>query len=114
MSTLRTAGLIAYPQDGALTLTNEGRKAANWPEDVLTDAELHRKVMSKISGPQGTLLKMLIANYPEAMSREELAVAANVSANSSGFEKNVSTLRSIGLVDYPEKGSVVTTKILFI
>lgn len=39
---------------------------------------------------------------------------ADVSAVSSGYEKNVSTLRSLGLVTYPSQGTVAAAPALFL
>lgn len=114
VSTLRTGGYISYPDAGALALTAEGRAIAHKPTSAPTTAELHAAVRSHVSGPQWALLAALCAVYPGSLSREELAQQANVSHLSSGFEKNVSTLRSFGFVDYPEQGRVVATPIMFV
>lgn len=114
VSTLSGRGLISYPGPGLLMLTEEGRGAAHRPDQPPTDAELHASIASKISGPQWALLEQLIAAYPGALTREELANAANVSSASSGFEKNVSTLSGLGFVHYPVKRSVAALPILFV
>lgn len=114
VSTLSGRGLISYPAAGFLQLTEAGRQAANPPAAPPTTAELHRSIASKVSGPQWALLEQLIAVYPGALTREDLAKAADVSAASSGFEKNVSTLSGLGFVTYPVKGSVAALPILFV
>jgi hypothetical protein len=40
------------------------------------------------------------------MSREELGAATDYSATSGGFNNLLGSLRSLGLVDYPNKGLV--------
>lgn len=114
VSTLSTKGLISYPAPGELQLTDDGRSAANAPASQPTSADLQASIASKISGPQWTLLEQLIQGYPVAFSREDLAKAANVSAASSGFEKNVSTLSGFGFVEYPVRGTVRATPICFV
>lgn len=57
---------------------------------------------------------MLIEVYPKALARQDLAEKASVSAASSGFEKNVSTLSGLGLVEYPDKGHVRAKQLLFL
>lgn len=74
---------------------------------------LYAHVLQMVSGPQGELLLQLIAAYPDPLDRGELASRAGVSAASSGFEKNISTLRSFELVDYPTRGQVVALPLLF-
>ena len=113
VSTLSSKGLIAYPVPGALKLTQAGREAANAPTTPLINADLHSAIRSKISGPQWALLEALIRQRVP-LSRAELAEQAGVSAASSGFEKNVSTLSGFGFVTYPERGYVQVADIMFV
>jgi Mn-dependent DtxR family transcriptional regulator len=114
LSTLRTMGLIGYPSQGDLGLTNEGMKAAKWPTAPATLGELHRRWLGSkaLSGPQAVLLEILLGEGA-AVSRDDLAARAGVSSRSSGFEKNVSRLSSLGLVRYPSPGVVELTELLF-
>ena len=114
VSTLRTAGLIAYPAGNLLALTDEGRAIAVAPSKPPTTAELHDAVCERLSGPQQVLLRVLIDAHPDGLTREDLAARAEVSAVSSGFEKNVSTLRSLGLAVYPAQGTVGAAPVLFL
>lgn len=113
VSTLKTAALIEYPGSGELRLTEAGRAAANAPVTPPTSADLHAAIRSKISGPQWALLEVLIRQRVP-LSRAELAEQAGVSAASSGFEKNVSTLSGFGFVTYPERGYVQVADIMFV
>jgi len=114
VSTLSTAGLLSYPGPGLLQLTAAGRAMANVPEVPPTTEELHEAIYRRLSAPQAVLLGVLISHYPDTLSREDLAAEAEVSAASSGFEKNVSTLSSLGLVTYPGKGLVAAAPVLFL
>lgn len=114
VSTLRTGGFISYPHDNCIALTDEGRAVAAIPDAHPTTEDLQESLLRRVSTPQATLLQVLIQVYPGSLSREKLAERANVSSLSSGFEKNVSTLSSLGLVGYPEKGHVAAEPVLFL
>ena len=75
--------------------------------------QLHAAWLGRLSGSQGRLLRVLIDHYPGAMDRTQLAEAAGQSPTSSGFANNLGALRSLGLVDYPQRGEVVATDLLF-
>jgi hypothetical protein len=47
---------------------------------------------------------------PDAMDRGALAAESNQSVTSSGFEKNLSTLRTLGLIAYPSSSEAVATQ----
>jgi len=114
VSTLKTAGLIDYPESGRVALTDGGREAAAWPHTAATEEELQDAIYRMVSGPQSTLLRVLVAEYPEGLTREELADHAGVSMLSSGFEKNISTLKSFELITYPARGEVAALPVLFL
>lgn len=114
VSTLSTAGLVSYPGPGRLQLTADGRAQAAAVDAPPTVEEFQDYICRLVSGPQATLLRELIRIYPAATSRAELAEACNVSALSSGFEKNVSTLSSFGFVVYPERGAVRASDLIFL
>lgn len=114
VSTLKTAGLIDYPGDGRLALNDAGRAIAEPTDQALTPEQLQESLYRRVSGPQAVLLKVLVKAYPLSMSRDALADEAEVSALSSGFEKNLSTLRSLGLIDYPADCEVAALPLLFL
>lgn len=115
VGTLRTLGLIEIPGPALLRLTETGRAAARAPEVPPTPRELHEALYSRLSRPQADLLRVLIGDVSgRSATREYLAKAAGVSASSSGFEKNVGTLRSLGLITYPEQGFVAADPVLFL
>ena len=110
---LRTIGLIHYPQLGRVALTDAGRSIAQVNDRVRTVADLHEAWYSKLEAPKVRILKHLIRIYPASVSKEELAAAAEASATSSSYGNNLGSLRSIGLIEYPERGAVVATALLF-
>jgi hypothetical protein len=59
------------------------------------------------------LLRLLMTpTRPRSPARSSPS-SARVSVVSSGFEKNLSTLRSFELIDYPSRGEVVALPVLF-
>ncbi len=114
LGTLRSAGAIDYPQPGYVAITEEGRKHSQ-PADTpaSTDAMLaHAKRV--LSGSEARLLDELHARYPEAMSKTELAERTGFSPTSGGYANNLGHMRTLGFIDYPEKGSVRASAWLFI
>jgi hypothetical protein len=113
VSGLRTAGLVDYPGPGNLALTDAGRAIAT-PEALFsTLGELHAHWIRKVGETRGRILAALIQAYPNALTKEDLAAQAGASATSSTFANNVSSLRTLGVVDYPGRGLVIATPLLF-
>jgi hypothetical protein len=66
-----------------------------------------------VSKPQEAILNALAWFESVGIKSARLqmvAAVASVSSKSSGFKKNVSTLRTSGLIDYPSPGSATLTK----
>lgn len=114
LSTMRTAGMIDYPAGGLLALTDFGRALVSPSMSAPNIDELQEAVYRRISAPQAAILKVLMDAYPKAMDREKLAERANQSETSSGFEKNLSRLRSLGLIHYPSRGEAAALPVLFL
>jgi hypothetical protein len=81
---------------------------------ITSTAELHRKIESLVSPARWRILAPLIDCYPTAMSREHLAAAAGVSPASSGYANNLGALRTLGLLDYPDRGRVQASDVIFL
>lgn len=114
VSTLSGMGMVFYPEPGRVALTDAGRAAAVSPDIAPTAEGLQNAIYEMISGPQATLLRVLVDAYPGALDRETLADRAGVSALSSGFRANVSTLSGFELVIYPQQGTVQSAPLLFL
>jgi predicted transcriptional regulator len=114
ISALRTAGLIDYPSPGATSLTEAGRAEADGSLAPTTVEELHAAVRSLVPPAKWRILERLIEAYPESLAKEELAELAGASAASSAYANNVSSLRSLGLIEYPSPGRVRARSILFL
>jgi hypothetical protein len=110
---LRTSGLIEYPGSGNVALTPEGRALATDPGLPATNAEVQAEVLRRLPAPQARILEVLIACWPNSLTREEIAEQTNYSATSGGFANLLGKLRTGALIDYPDKGHVVALDVLF-
>lgn len=112
LSAIRTAGLVDYPSGGQVRLTNEGRAIAVSPKLRPTYRELVSAIRARLE-PRFVKLLDALLEREGPMTRSELASATDYSSASSGFEKALSRLRSLGLVDYPEPGCVALSGPLY-
>ena len=113
LGALRTRGLIVYPDSDHLMLTDAGKQAADVAQTFATNEALHQAWMTKLPRPQTEILKKVIEIYPDDIEKEKLAQAAGASATSSTYTNNLGALRSLGAIDYPDKGRVRATELLF-
>jgi hypothetical protein len=114
LGALRSAELLTYPRPGLVALTDAGRASA-WASGApaTTDA-LHALLKAKLSPAKWRLLEVLIAVYPKALIKDELAARAGARETSGAYFNNLGSLRSLGLIDYPVPGSVVALPVLFL
>lgn len=110
---LRTSGLIEYPGSGRVALTAQGNAVARAANAIRSLDDLHNAWLARLPRPQGKILQHVIAAYPHAVGKNDLAERAGQSATSSGYQNNLGALRSLGLLDYPRSGYVVATTLLF-
>lgn len=110
---LHSQGLVEYPAGGEVSLTASGRAMAGDGGGPVTLQELHEAWFRILDPRHVRILEPLIACYPAALTRDELAERSEYSAKSSGFEKAVGRLRSFGVVTYPTRGEVAATDTLF-
>lgn len=110
---LNQNGLVQYRQGNLIALTDEGRMMASVPGAPLTTDQLHQAVLDRLPGPEQKILKVLLTNYPAPMAKEELASASNYAVGGA-FNNPLGRLRSLGLIEYPEKGYAVARPILFL
>lgn len=100
-------GYIDYPTPGEVAFTEEGRAHANPSDDP---RPVHEHWLDVVSTPQRTILEALIARHPEPIGKDELAGEINVSPTSGGYFNNLGRLRTLGAIDYPQKGQVALTR----
>lgn len=106
--------MVSYPQPGKIALTAAGKLQAASVE-VGSEEELHRIILSRLTGPQAKILKVLIEARGEAMSNEDLARATGYeNERSTGYTNPRGQLRSYGLIHYLNPGHVAAEDILFI
>lgn len=110
---LRTLGLIDYPQGGTVALTEIGRATANKPDRAPTLDELHRSWLQIVPAPQARILEALISKYPDSIQKENLAQFLGVSETSGAYANNLGRLRTMGAIEYPQRGFVQAAAILF-
>jgi hypothetical protein len=111
LGAMRTAGLVAYPSKGEVALTDAGGGVATWPKKAGTKAELFERIKQKLE-PRHCRIMDAMWGVGAHVTREELAQHLGVSANGSGFEKDLGRLRTLGLLDYPKPGSVCLGRVL--
>jgi hypothetical protein len=115
VSSLRTAGRIEYPDRGTIVLTEAGQRVADYPNAPRSAEEVQQRVISLLGGASGRILEPLIQAYPSALAREDVARAAGYGhLQSKGFVNAISRLRTLGFVDYPDRGSIVAKPVLFL
>lgn len=112
LSSLRTAGLVDYPGAGLVALTAAGREKVPAVAKP-TLRELHESWLTLLPRPQQAIVNVLIECHPHEIGKADLAQRIGVSSASSGYTNNLSSLRTLGLLDYPHAGYVVATALLF-
>lgn len=110
---LRAEGLVDYPAPSMVALTDRGRKIANQPQAAPTLADMHRAWLAICTAPQAAILEVLLGVYPEALAKDDLADRVGVSRTSGGYFNNLGALRTIGAIDYPQKGRARAADVLF-
>ncbi len=113
LGALRTSGRVNYPAGGQVELTDDGRAVSESSLAVSTVDELHAVWIDKLGNVAEKILRPLLNVYPATVSRDALAEAAGYHPNAKSFANMIGRLRTLGLIDYPRKGEVVATKVLF-
>lgn len=115
LGALRSLGLIDYPSDGCVALTEAGITVARPRQRPRSPQELQARVLQQLTPVQQRILQPLIAMYPRAMTRDALAQEAGYSnTRSKSFVNSLGRLRSLGFIEYPNAGEVVASRILFL
>lgn len=111
---LRTSGLVDYPTQGLIVLTEEGRAHAVTPDGPQTTESLHEMIMARLAGPQRRVLQPLLDCWPDSLTAEQTAEAAGYAVNTGAFNNTRGSLRSLGIIDYPSQGQLRAEDILFL
>lgn len=115
LSGLRTAGYIV-DSAGIFRITSEGQEALGPYEPLPTGEALQSYWLSQLGKGEAAILKVLIDNYPTAISKEavgEEAVGEEAGYNAAGgsFNTYLSKLRTLDLIK--GKGMLVASEDLF-
>lgn len=114
LGALRSSELITYPSPGEVSLTDAGRAIASVDDVPQTTADLHHALRVKLPSAKWRIVEELVQCYPDAMDKGALADACGVPSTSGGFKNNLGSLRTLGLIDYPQPGTVAALPVLFL
>jgi hypothetical protein len=114
LSSLKTSSLIVYSGPGMLSLTDAGYTIAVQPAERLTGIRVQEKVQQLVSRPQWAIIEALARAHPSDMDRTEAAEQSGQSPSSSGYSNNLSSLKSMGFVEYSAPGRIKAASLLFI
>ncbi len=109
---LSSSGRLCYPTPGHVELTDDGRALIGEVSGFETLEALHGFWLQKLSGPESRVLQVLVAQYPSAMPRADLASAAGYTENGH-FNNILGRLNSLGVAHYPTRGYVAAAAVLF-
>ncbi len=98
---LKTRGLIEYPRQGHLSLTDQGRLDAPQPD---RNQSLVDTVRNTLTTPQQTIFNQLLRKSPD--SRLNLANGAGWDPSSGHLKNVIGSLRTLQIVEYPQSGVV--------
>lgn len=114
ISVLRSGGLITGRRADGFTLTAQGRERVADHHAPATNEALWEEVRRLVSGPQWRILEVLLRTSDVPTDWDALAADSAQSPTSSGFEKNLSVLRSFGFIAGGRAIGFVATPALFI
>jgi hypothetical protein len=113
LGSLRTAGLIDYPQPGMVHITDAGRAIAQ-PESVpITSDEMREHAKRVLGGSEAKLLDILHRSR-EVWTKEQLGQESGFSHTSGGFNNYLGHMRTLGFVEYPAPGQVKAADWLYL
>jgi hypothetical protein len=102
VGSLKTAGLVEYPQPNVVRLTEAGAAAAPAPD---MGATLHDGIRGILTGPQRAVFDVLVEVGGE-MTRDALATRCGWEPTSGHLKNVIGSMKTLELVDYPAPGSV--------
>jgi hypothetical protein len=113
---LNAEGLVAYPGDGKVSLTDRGVAVARPPAVAPSQKMLQGMILDLVGGTRAKMLAHLLSRgVPFEVSREDLAAALGYShPQSRGFRDPLYRLHALELVEYPQPGSVRATGLCFL
>jgi len=95
-------------------LTPEGAAIAEPAGIGRTTEALQAAVYSRLDARLADIVRVLVAAYPQPLSRADVAGAIGMQAGGGGFANYLGKLRGLGLIDYPASGLVKAEGVLFL
>lgn len=114
LGSLRSAGLVDYPEPGYISATRWGQNAAEPVASPGTEQDLQAMIFAQVKPAQARILRVLVDIYPESISRENLAGRLEYHPRTKAYTNNLGALRTLGLIDYPQSGHVRATEAMFL
>jgi len=114
LSSLRSKGYLNYSGNDSVELTDSGRSSSAEFDAPISAEDVQSAILTRLPRPQSKILEILISANGAPVDRVELAVEAGQSPNSSGYKNNLSSLRSLGVVDYHGSDKVKALPVLFL
>lgn len=112
LSSLRSAHLVDYPTQGRVGITDAGLELANNASAPLTNEELHNRCRGLLNSAKVRIFDVMLEAWPEALTKEELADRSGYNVGGH-FNNTVSSMRTAGFLEYPSRGQVKASDILF-
>jgi uncharacterized protein len=109
---LNRDGFILFPSAGAVELTGKGRRNATPQLGIKYLEDLHDAWYALLNDVSRGILKVVIERYPSSVSRKEIAEQLGY-AMSGTFQAAVSSLKKYQIVEFPDKGHVLASAVLF-
>jgi hypothetical protein len=110
---VHTDGLVDYPSPARLTLTAAGVAAAGKPAAV-AQADLDEATVDVLDGPSMRIVRVVKEAWPDALSRDVVAKRAGYAPGTGTVQRVIGHVHSMGVVDYPDKGSLSAAADLFV
>lgn len=102
---MKTAGLIAYPREGLVALTMQGRAIAQ-ADEALDTATIHARLREAVKPVLWRVLEPILAAYGQPVDKTDLAASLGYAVDGGGFNNYLGKLRTMGLIEYPQPGQV--------
>lgn len=103
---LKTRGLVAFPEEGFVRITPEGRSLASLDPNGSTAPQRWRLAMK--TEKQRQMFDELLGNG--ALSRDDLS--RRVSYSGGAYRRALGEMKTLGAVHYPEDGMVALTEMV--
>lgn len=106
---------LAESSSGEAMLTANGRQTSNMPSRPLTTEDLQERIFHLLGGGERKILTLLLARFPESLTRDELAAQGGYSnAKLERFTAPLARLVKLGFVEPVWPGAVRGSEMLFI